>query len=194
MNKRDISPRERIRFAFKSSHCAGVRGVVFERMSLVRGSVRFFDAAKGYGFVTVDEGREKGKDAFVHASCVKGDPLRDGDDVEFYVEDDARKRGSLRATDVTGGTGRPERGGGGRDRDRDRDSGVSKGGGKGTQTKKPGDWDCSCGFMNFASRNDCMKCGKPKPRGARGGRDSRARSRSPERRKPKDSRARSARR
>lgn len=147
------------------------RVLVRETMSLVRGNVRFFDEDKGFGFIAVEEGREKGKDVFVHASDVKGDPLRDGDDVEFYVEEDERKRGSLRAGEVTGGTGRPgeRRGGGGGER---RDDQGGKGGGKG-QNRKPGDWDCSCGFMNFASRADCMKCARPKPRG----RDSRSRSR-----------------
>lgn len=158
-------------------------------MSLVRGNVRFFDEEKGFGFIAVEEGREKGRDVFVHASDVKGDPIRDGDDVEFYVEEDERKRGSLRASEVTGGSGRPgERGRGGDKGGRSGGFGDSgKGGGKGGQTRKPGDWDCGCGFMNFASRNDCMKCGKPK---ARGGRDSRSRSRGGERGGRRDSRRR----
>ena len=28
--------------------------------------------------------------------------------------------------------------------------------------RKPGDWDCSCGCMNFASRVQCKQCGAPK--------------------------------
>lgn len=27
-------------------------------------------------------------------------------------------------------------------------------------TSRPGDWICSCGFMNFKSRNECLKCHK----------------------------------
>jgi len=29
-----------------------------------------------------------------------------------------------------------------------------------SQTRKDGDWDCSCGCMNFARRNSCFKCGE----------------------------------
>lgn len=140
-------------------------------MALEKGRVRFFDEEKGFGFIAVESGREKGRDVFVHASDVSGDPLRDDDDVEFYVVEDERKRGSLRASDVTGGTGRPG-GGRGRGGGGGYDSYGGKGGGK--QNRKPGDWDCrSCGFMNFQSRQECMKCGKPN----RGGGGSRSRSR-----------------
>src|SRR5947209_582714 len=31
-----------------------------------------------------------------------------------------------------------------------------------TVTRKKGDWDCSCGALNFASRFACHKCGKNK--------------------------------
>lgn len=31
---------------------------------------------------------------------------------------------------------------------------------------RPGDWSCSCGQSNFASRSDCYKCKSPKPEGA----------------------------
>merc|ERR1712216_81714 len=41
-----------------------------------------------------------------------------------------------------------------------------KDGGKGGQTRQAGDWDCArCGYMNFASRDACNKCGEPKPSG-----------------------------
>lgn len=32
--------------------------------------------------------------------------------------------------------------------------------------KKPGDWDCSCGHNNFASRDKCQKCDEAKPPGS----------------------------
>ena len=50
------------------------------------GTVKWFDAAKGYGFITPDDG---GKDLFVHHSEIKsgGDyaTLNEGQKVEFEV-------------------------------------------------------------------------------------------------------------
>lgn len=37
----------------------------------------------------------------------------------------------------------------------------------GTRGKRQGDWDCSCGHNNFASRDKCQKCDEAKPEGAR---------------------------
>jgi len=50
-----------------------------------KGSVKWFDASKGYGFITPDDG---GKDLFVHHSEVKSDGyavLNDGQKVEYVV-------------------------------------------------------------------------------------------------------------
>ena len=46
-----------------------------------KGTVKFFNAGKGFGFITPDDGA----DLFVHISEVQGDPLKDGDRVEFEV-------------------------------------------------------------------------------------------------------------
>ena len=47
-----------------------------------KGTVKFFDAAKRFGFITPDGG---GKDVFVHANDTGGALLQEGTKVEFEV-------------------------------------------------------------------------------------------------------------
>ena len=47
-----------------------------------KGTVKFFNAAKGFGFITPDAG---GKDVFVHANHIGGATLNEGTKVEFEV-------------------------------------------------------------------------------------------------------------
>ncbi len=47
-----------------------------------KGTVKFFNAGKGFGFITPDSGD---KDVFVHANDTGGAQLKDGDKVEFEV-------------------------------------------------------------------------------------------------------------
>jgi CspA family cold shock protein len=50
------------------------------------GTVKWFNAAKGYGFI----GRENGEDVFVHFSAIQSDGYRrleKGQQVEFTIED-----------------------------------------------------------------------------------------------------------
>jgi CspA family cold shock protein len=57
------------------------------------GTVKFFNQAKGYGFVTPEGG---GKDIFVHITAVQksGIPeLNEGTKISFDVQDDAQGRG-----------------------------------------------------------------------------------------------------
>lgn len=49
-----------------------------------KGKVKFFNAGKGFGFITPDDGS---KDVFVHANDTGGVQLSDGDAVEFEVVD-----------------------------------------------------------------------------------------------------------
>jgi CspA family cold shock protein len=63
----------------------------------ISGTVKFFNNAKGFGFIAPDEG---GKDVFVHATAVEASNLPaigEGDRVSFVVEDDPRGRGKKAA-------------------------------------------------------------------------------------------------
>ena len=53
---------------------------------MARGTVKWFNDSKGYGFITTDEG----KDVFVHFSAIAGDgfkTLAEGQKVSFDVVD-----------------------------------------------------------------------------------------------------------
>jgi CspA family cold shock protein len=57
------------------------------------GTVKFFNASKGYGFITPDDG---GKDVFVHVTAVERSgmgPLTDGQRISFETEPDKRGKG-----------------------------------------------------------------------------------------------------
>ncbi len=58
--------------------------VVSERSELATGTVKFFNAEKGFGFIS----REQGNDVFVHFSNIQGSgykTLEEGQKVEFDV-------------------------------------------------------------------------------------------------------------
>ena len=53
---------------------------------MVKGKVKWFNDAKGYGFITP----ESGKDVFVHHSAIQGEgfkTLYEGQEVEFEIQD-----------------------------------------------------------------------------------------------------------
>lgn len=63
---------------------------------MARGTVKWFDDAKGYGFIT----RPDGEDLFVHFSSIRGSgfrSLQEGQEVEFDIE---RGPKGLQATNV----------------------------------------------------------------------------------------------
>ena len=55
------------------------------------GTVKFFNASKGYGFITNDA---TGKDIFVHVTALNGLDLKDGDKVEYQEEDGRKGKGA----------------------------------------------------------------------------------------------------
>ena len=59
----------------------------------VSGIVKFFNASKGFGFISPEDGT---KDVFVHASALERAgiaSLKEGDKVSFVLEDDRKGRG-----------------------------------------------------------------------------------------------------
>jgi CspA family cold shock protein len=50
------------------------------------GTVKWFNAAKGFGFIT----REEGEDVFVHFKAIQGEgykTLKEGEQVQFEIEE-----------------------------------------------------------------------------------------------------------
>lgn len=65
-----------------------------------KGTVKWFNAEKGYGFLSNDEG---GADVFVHFSAIQIDgykTLSEGQKVEFEVEPDPKNSSKMRAINV----------------------------------------------------------------------------------------------
>jgi CspA family cold shock protein len=118
-------------------------------IEMARGTVKFFNPGKGFGFIAPDDGAA---DVFVHISAVERSglgALNDGDIVEFELEQD-RRSGKLAAVDlqVVGSGPAPQRprfdrpayggGGGGGGGFQDRRPPRSGGGGGGGGVAGPG--------------------------------------------------------
>lgn len=99
---------------------------------MATGTVKWFNTAKGFGFIQPDDG---GSDVFVHVSAVEQaglHGLNEGDQVQFELEQD-RRSGKLSAGQlvVTGQGAAPARRSGGFDRGDRGDRGGGFGGGRG---------------------------------------------------------------
>lgn len=69
-----------------------------------KGTVKFFDSVKGFGFITPAEG---GEDVFVHQTAIFSQGFRslaEGETVEFDLSED-KSKGKKFATNVTGPNG-----------------------------------------------------------------------------------------
>ena len=62
----------------------------------MKGTVKYFDAVKGYGFITDDEG----KDIFVHYSGIKGDGFKTLEKDETVVFDKETTDKGFKAVNV----------------------------------------------------------------------------------------------
>ena len=65
------------------------------------GTVKWFNAQKGYGFITNES---TGEDVFVHFSAILSDgykTLEEGQKVTFDIEQDAKNSSKLRAANVS---------------------------------------------------------------------------------------------
>ena len=59
----------------------------------ISGTLKFYNAAKGFGFVTPEDGS---KDVFIHATALERagiHSLNEGDKITFTLEDDRKGRG-----------------------------------------------------------------------------------------------------
>ncbi len=65
----------------------------FKSNNMSNGTVKFFNEAKGFGFITPEDGS---KDVFVHVNGLT-DEIREGDKVSFDVEEGPK---GLNATNV----------------------------------------------------------------------------------------------
>lgn len=75
-----------MRCGFELSSACSRRRNKGKNITMAQGTVKFFSAGKGYGFITSDAG---GDDVFVHYSVIQADgfkTLNEGDKVEYEAE------------------------------------------------------------------------------------------------------------
>ena len=72
-----------------------------EDLYMQNGTVKWFNEAKGFGFISNDDGSG---DVFVHFSAIQSDgfkTLAEGQKVSFDVEPDPKNSSKMRAVNVT---------------------------------------------------------------------------------------------
>ena len=72
-----------------------------EVLEMNKGTVKWFNGQKGYGFITNES---TGEDVFVHFSAIVSDgykTLEEGQKVTFDIEQDPKNSKKLRAANVT---------------------------------------------------------------------------------------------
>ena len=76
------------------------RNIMRGARTMCQGTVKWFNAEKGYGFIANDEG---GEDVFVHFSAIVAEGyrrLKEGQKVTFETEPDPKNPEKLRAVNV----------------------------------------------------------------------------------------------
>ncbi|MCS7174398.1 cold-shock protein [Pseudothermotoga sp.] len=66
---------------------------------MYNGTVKWFDAKKGYGFIT----RDNGEDVFVHFSAIRTDgfkTLREGQKVQFEIQQGSKGPQAVNVTPI----------------------------------------------------------------------------------------------
>lgn len=69
----------------KLKHPAAAHRTIVERLKMATGTVKWFNDAKGYGFITPDDG---GEDLFAHFSAIQMNgfkTLKEGQKVQFEL-------------------------------------------------------------------------------------------------------------
>ncbi len=98
----DIAPNEWYKKAVDDLESLGLEGILEEKKEVLRsmsleGKVKWFNEAKGYGFIQQDNG----PDVFVHFSAIAADgfkTLAEGQRVQFDIIEDEK---GLKAANVT---------------------------------------------------------------------------------------------
>jgi len=84
----------------KQSFFSCYKNLILEVPKMSQGTVKWFNAEKGYGFIADDEG---GDDVFVHFSAIVMEGykrLKEGQKVSFEIETDPKNPVKLRAINV----------------------------------------------------------------------------------------------
>ena len=86
--------------SFFRAYCSVLPNLHLEGKKMCQGTVKWFNAEKGYGFIAPDEG---GDDVFVHFSAIVAEGyrrLKEGQKVSFETEPDPKNPEKLRAVNV----------------------------------------------------------------------------------------------